>query len=509
MHASLYRRVAHSVSANLAGQVLAAAQNIVLVPLFLRMWGMEVYGDWLALSAAAAYLSMVDAGLQMYAVNLMNIYYSRREYNEFHQVLHSALLLYLAMVSAAAVIVACGAVWVPWDGFLHLRLLGRTESGTIFLLVAFSALAAIPVGLVLGVYRSIGEFARGQQIGNAMRLALLIATCAAIATDRGPLFLAGLMAGLPLLTFAIIAFDLRRRHSDIHIGIRRGSLRAALRFVAPSLFFFLFPLANLLSIQGTSILLSAALGSTSLVLFASTRTVTNLVRQLFSVTTWALWPEITTLYACGDFGRLRILHWRACKLSVSISVAVASFLFFFNGHVFRVWTGDRLQGDPAMTGIFLLNAVFASLWSISGTFQLAMNMHKNLAVRSLLSAVSTVALSCILVRHWGGTGIAAALLVSELLFSSLGVIRATCRILHESMLRLSVDIVCSCVPLALILLVSAWALSLLCEQSWVGLITGGIFHAIIASTTVWFFLLLADERRRVWSQVRSFAAGHS
>jgi O-antigen/teichoic acid export membrane protein len=509
MHASLYRRVAHGVSANLVGQVLVAAQNIVLVPLFLRTWGIVLYGDWLALSAAAAYLSMMDAGLQMYAVNLMNMHYSRREYSEFHQVLHSALLLYLAMVSVGVVITVCGAMWIPWDHFLHLSLLGRTESSTIFLLVAFSALAAIPVGLVAGVYRSIGEFARGQQVGNAMRLALLIATCVAILTGCGPLFLAGLMAGLPFLTFAIVAFDLRRRHSEIHLGIHHGSLRVALPFVSPSLFFFLFPLANLLSIQGTSILLSAALGSTSLVLFMSTRTIANLAKQLFNAMNVALLPEVTSLYATGDLGRLRSLHLRTCKFTLTVAVAAASFLFFFNGHVFQAWTGGRLQGDPMLAGVFLLSAVASSFWFTSGTFQMAVNIHKNAAVRSLLTATSTIALSCVLVGRWGGMGIAVSLLVSELLFSSFGVIRVTCRILHESMPRLLADIARSCVPPAMILLLSAWALGLLCKQSWGGLITGGILHAIVASATVWFFLLLTDERRRAWSRMRSLAAGHS
>jgi len=509
MHASLHHRLAHGVSANLVAQILAAVQNIVLVPLFLSMWGTVLYGDWLALSAAAAYLSMMDAGLQMYAVNLMNMHYSRREYNEFHQVLHSALLLYLAMVGTGLVIVACGAAWIPWDRLLHLQLLGGAESSILFLLVAFSALAAIPVGLVAGIYRSIGEFARGQQVGNAMRLVLLLATCVAMRAGRGPLFLAALMAGLPFLTFAVVALDLRKRHSDIRIGIHRGSLRVALPFVAPSLLFFLFPLAYLLSIQGTSILLSAVLGSTSLVLFTATRTVANLAKQLFNAMNLALLPEVTSLYATGDLGRLRNLHLRTCKFTFTVAVAAASFLFFFNGHVFRVWTGGRLQGDPALAGIFLLSAVSSSLWFTSSMFQMAVNMHKNAAARALLTAISTIALSCVLVGRWGSAGVAMALLISETLFSSLGVIKVTCRILHESAPRLLANIARSCTSPAMILLLSGWALSLLCKQSWVGLIAGGVFHALIASATIWFFLLLADERRRAWLRVRSLAAGQT
>lgn len=509
MRNSFYGRVVHGVSAGLVGQSLIIAQNIVLVPLFLRLWGTALYGDWLAMSAAATYLSMMDAGLQTYSVNLMTIHYSRREYDEFHRVLHSAMLLYLATVLAGMVIIACVTTWIPWNQFLHLRSLGRMESSVVFLLIASSTLVAIPVGLVTGVYRSVGEFARGQQIANIARTALLAATIVAMTIGCGPLFLAGLTALVPLATLAVAAYDLHKRHPDIHIGISRGSFRIALRFIAPSLFFFLVPLSNLLSVQGTSILLSTALGSTALVLFVSSRTLANLVRQLFTATNCTLWPEITTLYACGDFSRLRALHWRVCKLSLSVSIAAAGFLYFFNGHIFRVWTGNRLQGDPVLMGLFLLNTVSTSLWYTSGNFQGAINMHKDFSIRWLLSAMSTLGLSFLLVPYWGSTGIAAALLLSELLFMSLGVMRRTCHIVNESTTRLLVDIARSCVPLAMILMVSAWALSLMCEQSWAGLIVGGILYAAIASTLIWFFLLLANERRRVWSGVCTLLARQS
>ena len=95
----IVRRVTGGTVGNVLGQVINVAGQFVLVPIFLTYWGSQLYGEWLTLSAAVAYLTLVDFGIQSYVINRMNQCYVRGELEACSRILHSALYLYL-LVSA-------------------------------------------------------------------------------------------------------------------------------------------------------------------------------------------------------------------------------------------------------------------------------------------------------------------------------------------------------------------------------------------------------------------------
>jgi len=443
----------------------------------------------------------------MYVVNLMNVHRTRQEYAEFHQVLHSALLLYLTITVAASAVVLSIAWQVPWVNLLKLEVIGQEMAAVLFILISVSILASLLAGLLSGIYRCIGEYDRGQNVGNAVRLINLVATFAALLADGGPIIVVGLMALQPFLALGIVIHDLRRRHRDIEIGLSKASWRQARTFFGPGMLFFLFPLSNSLTVQGTSIVLSATLGSTSLVLFTTTRTLANLLRQLFSAMNTALWPEVTSLYAAGDFGRLRLLHSKACKYAFAGSFAVATFLFFFGPSIYKEWTRHRVEPDMVLFGIFLVVAVSESLWFTSGTFQAAVNLHRNSAVRSLLAALTTISLALILVHFWKERGVGLAVLVAELLFLSYGLMRNTCRIIEESAASLLVNILLRSAPFAICSVLLSWGLSVAVKEHWSGLLLAGVLYGLSVAMTAKIFLLDDIEKKRVrswmttWSEV--------
>jgi len=58
-------RVVQSLTAIVSGKILLTLGSLLLVPLYLTHWSPTVYGEWLALSAAVAYLSALDLGMNM------------------------------------------------------------------------------------------------------------------------------------------------------------------------------------------------------------------------------------------------------------------------------------------------------------------------------------------------------------------------------------------------------------------------------------------------------------
>src|SRR4051794_24667332 len=101
------KRVKRGTTANILRQLSNVVCQLALVPVLLAYWGPEHYGKWQMLTAGAAYVALLNLGLQTYASNRMNQHYSRGEMRNFNEVFQSAfffsLMIALVAIAGAAV----------------------------------------------------------------------------------------------------------------------------------------------------------------------------------------------------------------------------------------------------------------------------------------------------------------------------------------------------------------------------------------------------------------------
>jgi hypothetical protein len=71
-------RILNLFYTSVLGQGIAVVMQLVIPPFFLRFYanGIEVYGEWIALSASVTYLETLNYGIQTYANNQTTILYS-------------------------------------------------------------------------------------------------------------------------------------------------------------------------------------------------------------------------------------------------------------------------------------------------------------------------------------------------------------------------------------------------------------------------------------------------
>ncbi len=80
-----------SMSAQMASQGLRIVQQILLVPFFLRAWGVDLYNDWLLMAAAAGILSILDGGMQPYFSRLLQERMVRNEVAAYRRAVRSRI----------------------------------------------------------------------------------------------------------------------------------------------------------------------------------------------------------------------------------------------------------------------------------------------------------------------------------------------------------------------------------------------------------------------------------
>ncbi|WP_158748134.1 hypothetical protein [Acidobacterium sp. S8] len=127
------RRIGKLFAAQNFGQLVTVLTQLLLPPAFLHSYGVSLYGQWLALTAAVAYLTTFNYGLQTYTNMQMTIHYNRGEVQETREVQSAGLRILFAgffIIGAALLVIFL----IPVNALLHLTIPQLAAQWTLYIL---------------------------------------------------------------------------------------------------------------------------------------------------------------------------------------------------------------------------------------------------------------------------------------------------------------------------------------------------------------------------------------
>jgi O-antigen/teichoic acid export membrane protein len=482
-------------------QAVTVLGQLSVIPVLLKFWGAQLYGEWQVLSAAASYFAVLNFGMQTYAVNRMNQHYSRGEMREFAVTLDSALMFSLAVGGAATLIAMPAVLLLPLDSWLRLDTTGGTTAKAVLSILTVHMAIALPVGVIGGVYRAIGEYSREMNIATAHAVCFFGATIAIAVLGGGPVALAVAQAAGLASVVLIVWVDLRRRHPEIRLGLGASDRRIAASLFVPSSLFFLVQMSALLAVQGSTVLVGSALGAASVAVFVAIRTFANVIPQAIGAITGALWPELTSLDARGDRSAVRSAHRLMAKLALSFAGCAAVWMQAAAPDIIHMWTRGRIQYNAALAGLLLLLQLVAA-FSVAGSVVLSSsNNHRTVAASNLCGAVLGLAIGASLVRHMGAAGMALGLLFAEVATAAWIIPRAACRLLGQSWPRFVSELAlrAGAVTTALFLMVQFVSAALTDSGPGERLLLLALVSAPLAVALIWLVALDSVEKQSLRS----------
>jgi GT2 family glycosyltransferase/O-antigen/teichoic acid export membrane protein len=432
-------RFVKGMAAIFTSYVLAFGANIVLVPFFLRYWSQNVYSDWLVISAAVGYLSVLDFGLQSATINRLTRAYAQNDLALYRRTLDSVLALYTAVAVGGALLLLPLVNLLPLPAWFGLHGVDMRAAAWVAWLLSLQSLGGLVTGAIAYPYRATGNFATWQSINNLYRLQTLVFSLAGLMLGCGPVGLAFLQFVPFVLTGGYILWAVNRRLPGMGprlevnpaAWLSRERLRDLRSLAAPSVGFGIIMVATLLTQQVPVQIVARALGSATVVLFVTLRTLTLLTRQIVSAFGNVLWPELTRLKAVGDYALLRVLHRLIVVASTAICIGLCVFLWCEGDGIVTRWTGGKLHSDPTLLLWLMLMTVLQTPWSSSAAVMTAVDRHYRLSGLWLLSAVAGCCGAALLVERYGLTGLVIGLMLGEAVACYHFVIRDACRELHE------------------------------------------------------------------------------
>jgi O-antigen/teichoic acid export membrane protein len=496
------KRILKLLAAFFTGQGVSIVTQLLIPPFFLHRYphGVEVYGEWVVLTAAVSYLSTLNSGIQTYANNQMAIHYNGGELEEAKTMQASALKLSLALIAGVAV-VGSTVLLMPVGHWLHLRYTASpAASATIFLLM-LQLMTSWLFSLLCNSYMVLGRAHRGQNWNSAQRLAATLAL-AGFLWGRASFPVLALTQLVSMIVFTILVVaDMRITAPVLLPSLRYGNMKTMKAILKPSAYFGLYSVSGFLVWQGPVLVIQLLLGPTVVAVFSFTRAMFNFSRQILSVATFAISQEITLLVGSRDWRALHRLYDLSERVVLFLVTTVSIGSLLMCPVAFSLWLHRRNFYEP---GLCLLMAIMSAVMGIKDhkiQFQWSSNRHQKLAVISVLTYLGMCGLSAITLRPFGIEALIVLWVAAELI-QVVAILQLNKKLFPREIHVSATPVVRALAMLAVCFSLVGWPVYR--SEYWSLLRTTGIACAAVAILSVasYFFFGLNEVRRLIEARLR-------
>ena len=410
---------------NMTFSLGSSAMNIALVPLFLSVYGLRVYGALSLLTAVSQYFSILDLGLSSALVRHRVRVRSHGDPTYFYYrrlMVKYFLLVGLVVVGTAAVTALTWGTHLHLDGIprLWLAVLGAGALTLLSLIGTFYNSA-----LVAEIrFTYLNSFNLARNIGPQVASVLAYSK----SNDLAVSLTAGALCSLVLLVVHVA-----RLHKQELVISQVSSIperREFFQFLKESLGFSAQTFFSVIMIPLLQTVVGVKFGSEANGLVEVARRLLFAFRRLIEAAFVPLFARANQLIELRDTQRLKRLAIESSLLSAILSIVYFVSLRVSTPWILSVWLGNAATAVRPITAVFLIWVTFTM--PHIAVYQLLSTFHKGRVINTLAGAVSSGAVLFALlpvvhtvvqtlVVYASGTflGAAITLLYSAMYFSAL------------------------------------------------------------------------------------------
>jgi O-antigen/teichoic acid export membrane protein len=395
----------------------------ILVPILLSQWGVEVYGEWLILSAIASFGALANFGMFQASAVEISLAAGAGDRAGASRIAATALVAGVVFVIAALLLAWIGLSFVdPRTLFGVHTISSRDALGVTVLSLASVVLTVFTPALAAPVNMTIGN-APSTVASALIRVIELIAIAIAVYAGGGPVSVAAVLAGsvcLNILAHVVLVrywvdwLSFHPRHFD------RAVLR---RLIRPSLAqFLLYVSINIFIVQVPRIILGHLAGAAAVAVFGVTITYARAARTLAGLFSHSLQTETTRSYAERRHDVFIRLTEALCQVHLWVSLAVLAVMMAFGSIIFSVWTHGKIPFDPWLCLVLGIGFVIGAFSDVVIYVLLGINRILAVAIAHVLATAVAIGLAFPAVSSFGVIGMAAVLIIPEVVVAVVGIL---------------------------------------------------------------------------------------
>jgi O-antigen/teichoic acid export membrane protein len=386
--------------------------QLVLPPIFIHVYGVARYGEWLVLFATISYLTALNFGLTTYTSNELTMLKQRGDLERYRSLQASTLVLLLCVVAIGVVALAAVAA-LPLGALLHFTRVGETEARLTAFFLGLQMMVYIISSYYCGLFMVVQQTHRGQMWMNWRVIAPTLATIP-LALYHTSFATIALGQFVLVSLFAVATFiDLTRRMEGLPLGFKGASWVTAKAALKPSGMFAMVFTQQFLIFQVPVIILQRLLGPEIVVLFSISRTIFSMARRVLSMITNAIAPEITFSFGDRNLKKLLDIFHYSERVVFSLIPVLNLGTFLLSPLLLRIWLHRPGLFDLWTYALMALISGVMSMREHKQFFQFSTNTHRRLAHIVFWGNLIMIAVSIPMTHTFGIRGFMVTWLVSE------------------------------------------------------------------------------------------------
>jgi O-antigen/teichoic acid export membrane protein len=414
------RRLYGNYVSQLANSGLRIAEQLVLVPLYIHVWGVELYKDWMLIGAIGNVLITCNFGTEYYFGGHFLADVARGDLKSFDRNLRTALFCTAAVSIGLLALGGVALALVDVPAAIQITALDHRTAYAMLIAVCVPVMVLISAQVLHPVYRAFGDFTRGEYVFALYTVAQIGSVALALLQHAAPLTVALCYLIVPFCFSAALFADLLRRYPRVRFGLAVPTIEELRSIVPMSLLYFTFPISLALMLNGTLLLFGLLkVSAIGIVTYNSYRIFTGVTQNVANQFAIGCGIEMARQLAKGEIAACRRLYGVTGKIVTGLAGLFAGISIPLSGPFISLWTKGAVGAEHSLLIAFLAG-IFVGAPGQAALMLLRYGNHpRPLALAWLGQSVGGLALAYLAYPMFGVAGAALAFSLCQFIFVGL------------------------------------------------------------------------------------------
>ncbi len=414
-----FAQIIKNVLVNWTALAITLGSGFWMPPFLIKHMGEADYAVWLLTGSLVGYLGLLDFGITQSTVKYIAEHRARNDQAAINRVITAGLSVF-SLVGAFSLLFSLGLA-LGFNRIFGSQLPDRTVA-IVVVLVGLNVAITFPASVFLGVLRGYQRY----DIGAAAMSVSIVARCViiyfAITGGAGIVALALITLVFDVLRLAYVLFRVFRLNPDIRVGrayFQRDELKS---LFGHSVWLFLIMVGDQINFATDTLVIGYFLPPAAIVIYSLAFRLVGYLRSLVVEMVGVLMPAVSGLHAQNDAEGVEELLIVGAKWTAILALPPAAVFWVLGERFIALWIGPQYAAPAGGLLTILTLGILAHLAEMTVTTVLVGTGRAQTVARWVMAqAVVNLALSLILIRPYGLTGVALGTTVSMIAFAVLSI----------------------------------------------------------------------------------------
>jgi len=334
----LKKAILKNVSFEWTWKIFKIASILIIAPILIKHFGKYEYGLWVLIGEAASFMMLLDFGVANSISRFSSKYLALKDYEQNNEVYCTATFVFFAGACLVLLITVILLPFIP--SILYVPAEYRSTCQWLFALSGLNIALVFPLRVGHGLLQSENRYDIISRYGMANVFVNLAFVLLVFGQGKGDLLvLAVFTFGLNLCTEMAIYVHARKMHPYLKFrlkGIVKQKFKEIFSLGSSS---FLQTITSYTYIQLNSLFVGGLLGAGQTLLFSVPVSLVQRISPFVSKMGATFIPIASRMDAKGETEKLKKLNMLGVRYSLSLSLPIGVFTFFFGTDFLNLWIG--------------------------------------------------------------------------------------------------------------------------------------------------------------------------